>query len=107
MSWATGQQHRFYGRAELEPGRDDPPSGGWLGAWTRRDDWKYLAVLPTEMKAFLERQRYDVEAILRLWEERGWLMKDGRHRARKVTVGDRKERCYALSRAACEHADEL
>ncbi len=105
MSWATGQQHRFYGRAELEPGRDDPPSGGWLGAWARRDDWKYLAVLPTEMKAFLERQRYDTEAILRLWEERGWLMRDGRHRARKVTVGDRKERCYALSRAACEQID--
>lgn len=63
LSWATGQQHRFWGRIEGEPGTDDPPGAGWLGAWSRSASWSYLAVLPTELRGFLERQKYDVEAV--------------------------------------------
>lgn len=102
VSWATSQQHRFYGRMEMDGGREDTPHAGWLGAWTRRDDWKYLAVLPTELRGFFERQKYDADAIVRTWDERGWILRDDRHLARKVTVGDRKERCYAITRAACD-----
>ncbi|MDP2305530.1 MAG: DUF927 domain-containing protein [Pseudomonadota bacterium] len=102
VSWATSQQHRFHGRLEMDPGSEDTPNAGWLGAWTRREDWKYLALLPTELRGFLERQKFDADAIIRTWDERAWLLRDDRHMTRKVTVGDRKERCYAITRAACD-----
>ncbi len=100
LSWATSQQHRFYGRLDGDAGGDTPPQG-WLGAWANRADWRTLAVLPTELRGFLERQKYDVEAVLRTWEERGWLLRDEGHRTRKVTIGGRKERCVVVTRTAC------
>ena len=102
LSWATGQQARFHGRQEHEPGSDDPPSAGWLGAWPCYDHWRYIAVLPTELRGFLAREGHDPEAILRTWADRGWLLRDGAHRTRKITVGKRKERCFVVSREACD-----
>lgn len=106
LSWATSQQARFHGRQELEGGTEDAPSGGWLGAWQCYDGWRYLAVLPTELRGFLSREGYDADAIVRTWLDRGWLLRDGAHRTRKVTVGNRKERCFAIDRAACEQVWE-
>jgi hypothetical protein len=105
LSWATAQQARFHGRLEAEGAEPTAPAAGWLGAWTRGDGWRYLAVLPTELRGFLERQKFDADAVLRTWDDRGWLLRDGRHLTRKVTIGERKERCYALSRDACDAAD--
>ncbi len=102
LSWATAQQHRFYGRLEGEPGSDETPAAGWLGAWSSRPDWRFLAVLPTELRAFLERHKYDAEAVLRTWEQRGWTQREEGHRTKKVTVGGRKERCVVLTRTAVE-----
>jgi hypothetical protein len=105
LSWATSQQGRFHGRLEAEGGDATAPPGGWLGAWTRGEDWKYLAVLPTELRGFLERQKFDVEAVLRTWEDREWLWRDGEHRTRKMMVGERRERCLVLKRETCEGVD--
>ena len=104
LSWATSQQARFHGRLEAEGGDTAAPPAGWLGAWARSDGWPYLAVLPTELRGFLERQKFDADAVLRTWDDRGWLLRDGRHVPRKVTIGERKERCYAISREACDGA---
>lgn len=105
LSWATGQQARFHGRLEAEGTDTSTPVAGWLGAWVRGDSWAYLAVLPHELRAFLERQKFDADAVLRTWDDRGWLLRDGRHTTRRLTVGERRERCYAISRAACDAAD--
>lgn len=102
LSWATSQQHRFWGRIEGEPGADDQPHAGWLGAWARQATWAYLAVLPTELRGFLEKQKYDVEGILRAWDDRGWLTREAGHRTSKATVGQVKERCYVIKRAAAD-----
>ena len=102
LSWATGQQHRFWGRLEGEPGSDDQPSAGWLGAWSRAATWSYLAVLPTELRAFLEKQKYDAEAVLRTWDDRGWLAREAEHRTSKVLVGTVKPRCVVIRRAAAD-----
>lgn len=100
LSWATGQQHRFWGRLEGEPGSDDQPSAGWLGAWSRATTWTYLAILPTELRGFLEKQKYDAEAVLRSWDDRGWLVREAEHRTSKVLVGTVKPRCVVIKRAA-------
>lgn len=102
LSWATGQQHRFWGRLEGETVSDDPPSAGWLGAWARQPTWSYIAVLPTELRAFLEKQKHDAEAVLRSWDDRGWLTREAGHRTSKVAVGQVKERCYVIKRAAAD-----
>ena len=102
LSWATSQQHRFYGRIEHEPGSDQPPPAGWLGAWAQRADWKTLAILPSELKGFLGRQGYDAEAVLRSWRDRSWLLVEEEHQTRKVMVGTRKSRCFVLKREAVE-----
>ena len=102
LSWATGQQHRFWGRLEGDTTESDQPGAGWLGAWSRQPTWTYLAVLPTEMRGFLEKQKYDAEAILRTWDDRGWLVREARHYTSKVTVGQVKERCYVVKRAAAD-----
>ena len=98
LSWAASQQHRFYGRMEFEPGDDPAPSMGWLGAWQQRVDWKTLAILPNELKGFLERQSFEPEPILRSWRDRGWLLGEDEHLTRKVTIGHRKTRCFVLKR---------
>ena len=107
ISWATGQQARFHGRLEAE-GTDSgtAPAAGWLGAWARGENWRYLAVLPTELRAFLERQKFDADAVLRTWADREWLQRDGRHLGRKVTIGERSDRCFAMSREACDLVSE-
>ncbi len=102
LSWATSQQGRFHGRLEGEAGSDQDPAGGWLGAWPATSAWRFLAVLPTELRQLLERLGYDPEAVMRAWDERGWLLREGKHRTKKVTVGGRKERCVVIGRLACD-----
>ena len=102
LSWATSQQRRFWGQLKGAPGDDDAPHAGWLGAWSRQAAWPSLAILPTELKSFLAREKYDAEAVLRAWEDRGWLKRDAEHRTAKVTVGRRKERCIVITRAAID-----
>lgn len=102
LSWATSQQHRFWGRVDGGTTDDDQPSAGWLGAWSRLPTWTYLAVLPTELRGFLEKQKYDAEAVLRAWDDRGWLVREVEHRTSKVTVGAVKPRCYVIKRAAAD-----
>lgn len=98
LSWAASQQHRFYGRIEHEPGSDQAPPAGWLGAWAQKVDWKTLAILPSELKGFLDRQGFDYEAVLRSWRDRSWLLTEEEHLTRKVMVGTRKSRCIVLKR---------
>lgn len=102
LSWATSQQHRFWGRVEGDTTEGDQPGAGWLGAWARQATWAYIAVLPTELRGFLEKQKYDAEAILRAWDDRGWLTRETGHRTSKATVGQVKERCYVIKRAAAD-----
>jgi len=102
LSWAGAQQARFWGQPGSAGNVDDAPAAGWLGAWTNGDSWTQIAFLPTELRGFLSRQGFDAEAVLNTWNDRSWLLTEGRHRSRKVTVAGRKLRCVVVSRAACD-----
>jgi putative DNA primase/helicase len=104
LSWATSQQARFWGRVDSLTTGDEQPPGGWLGTWAGGEHWTQLALLPTELRGFLAREGHDPEAILRTWNDRGWLLDEPPHRTRKVAVAGRKMRCVVLSRAACDAA---
>lgn len=107
LSWATGQQARFWMHPDATGSGREAPSGGWLGAWKGGEDWDQLSILPHEIRTFLTRQGYDTVAILRTWASRGWLFGEssGRH-TRKVTIDGRKPRCFMLTRAACNAVSE-
>ena len=103
LSWATSHQARFFGRQPSSSGYiESIPHAGWLGAWPRDEGWDYLGVLPTELRRLLQGEGYDFEAVVRTWDDRGWLVRDGKHRGRKLKIGGTKERCYAITRAACD-----
>ncbi|MCB9681481.1 MAG: DUF927 domain-containing protein [Alphaproteobacteria bacterium] len=106
LSWAASQQARFWGQPTQEGPGDDAPSGGWLGAWPSGEHWTQLAILPTELRAFLSKQGFDTDAVLRTWTGREWLLVEAPHRTRKVTVDGRKARCVVLTRAACDAVSE-
>lgn len=106
ISWATAHQGRFHQRLEAENSADEDPHAGWLGAWPSIDSWQQIAFLPNELEKYLTEAEYDAEAVLRSWEDRGWLLREGpAHRTKKVKVGHRKARCYVVSRAACDSLD--
>ena len=102
LSWAASHQARFYGRQPASGYLDSIPHAGWLGAWASDASWEHIGVLPTELRRFLEGQGYDFEAVVRTWLDRSWLRRSGKHRARKLTVGGVKERCFVITRAACD-----
>jgi len=102
LSWAASQQARFYGRQPSSGFVDGTPNAGWLGAWASDDRWTHIGVLPHELRRFLEGEGYDFEAVVCTWLDRGWLRRSGKHRGRKLTVGGVKERCYVITRAACD-----
>ena len=119
LSWAVRHQERFFGRAEArddnpepKPGGchsrhiQEPPAAGWLGAWQAGDGWTRLAILSKDLREVLQRQDYDSEAILRTWNDRGWLLTESGRHTRKVTVGLRKGRCVVVTRTACELVED-
>jgi len=102
LSWATGHQARFFGRQPSSGYVESIPHAGWLGAWASDDGWDYVGVLPHELRRVLQGEGYDFEAVVRTWLDRGWLLRDGKHRGRKLKIGGAVERCYAITRAACD-----
>jgi putative DNA primase/helicase len=92
ISWAAQHQARFSGRAN-----DVAPFGGYLGAWQEVTGGRRLAILPHALSEVLEAAGYDVDAVVRTWDDRGWTEREDRHRRVKVQVGGEKTRCVVLN----------
>ena len=56
------------------------PSGGWSGKWPKEDTWAEIAFFPTVLKQVLLDLGYNPEAILCLWNEEGWLVRNDKDR---------------------------
>jgi putative DNA primase/helicase len=108
MSWAWSHEESFYGRHITDRNGDPrPPAGGWSGKWDKGDDWKEIAFLPTTLKDVLHDYGYEPEAIITLWNEQGWLVRntDDRHATKVVHLGSGKTRMYVIERATVEVMD--
>lgn len=102
LSWATANEHRFWERAEVIPGKrgsspdlDTPdrcvkPSGGWFGRWDNSPQWAHLDLFPDPLRHYLNGEGYEAEAVLRTWRDRGWLStgNDRNRTTKKVKFGD-------------------
>jgi len=113
VSWCAANQGRFWGRHETtHGGAPIVPVKGWAGAWTRGEDWDYIALLPTTLREILEPIGYHAEEIIDRWSERGWLLGSVRkQQARNSSVKSKSEvirvhgapmRVYRISRAVVD-----
>jgi len=104
-SWCASNQHRFFGRHLVD--KDGNPKlsiGGWAGKWDpNAEQWEYVAILPDVLHKILKEAGHQPDAILRLWDERGWLVSDkGRHRTKRIRIDGTIARCYCIRRGAFE-----
>lgn len=105
LAWCAGQAHRLYPGFPRDDG-DAHPTLGWIGARIDRVTDGAVALLPTELRGFLEKQGFDVEATLRAWDERGWTRRDGNHRTVKTIVDRDRPRCVVITAVAEEDAEK-
>lgn len=83
----------------------DAPTLGWMGRWSASASdaastgrgISDLAILPDRCDDLLRRHDYSPEAVYAAWHQRGWLVPEGRHRARKVSLAGTRTRAYVLS----------
>jgi putative DNA primase/helicase len=105
MSWAWAHEESFYGRHIIDRNGDPrPPSGGWAGKWDKGEGWHEIAFLPTVLKTVLRECGYEPEAIITLWNEEGWLVRNtnDHHATKVVHLDNGKARMYAVERVTIE-----
>jgi len=105
MSWAVAHQETFDGRGVYDrDGEQRAPVQGWSGRWDKGDTWKEIGFFPGTMDRILTERGYDPKAIVALWKEQGWLVRDddGKHTGKQVRVDGEKTRLITLSRETIE-----
>ena len=73
MGWVVGNPSRFIG-----VGGRQPLDGGWVGAWTRDDEFIYIRRVP--LFTLLREWKYVPEEIVERWRERGVLVLSTKNR---------------------------
>ena len=107
LSWCTANQHRFFGRQQVDSrGSNRPPVQGWAGKWHKRDDWEMISITVLELRSVMDELGHDHNEITQRWAERGWLVKGQtqRHRTRPIRIEGGTFRCYSILRAASDQA---
>jgi len=108
LSWASGHEHEFSGRhIRDQNGQPRIPYSGVAGRWDDSQEWEFIAFYPDRIAAILEEQKFEVEAILRTWRERKWLIidKDRSGFQGCVRIGRNNPRCVVINRKAFTDAD--
>lgn len=107
-SWCAANQTKLYGRHELDlTGGVKTPHTGWAGAWSKDEEWRYVALLGPVLRKVLREFGFDSLEIISRWAERGWLdhpPSNGRSRTRPVRIDGAQTRCYCLLRSAIDTA---
>jgi putative DNA primase/helicase len=99
--WAKANQMRFYGR-QPEP---RTPLNGWAGRWDSGKDWEYIAFLPHFLKPLLTDAGFEPEAVIRTWQDRGWLLVDKTRRQKQVRLDGEPTWTVAIRRSAIEERE--
>lgn len=105
ISWASANEVTFWGRHLWVSDQNDAPrqvpAAGWSGRWDKVG-WEWLGVFPHRLQEVLERGEFDIEATLRTWKDRGWLLTEEKHLSRAQRVQGKLCRLYCLTRKAVE-----
>ena len=88
VSWAHSQRETFWG-GRRSSSSSQAPATGWSGRWDKEDHWEFIAFHPHVLKQLLRDFRFEPEAVLAGWKERGWLdVGKGRGFDKSVRVAD-------------------
>ncbi len=86
--YCVSHQDNFYDKQDSDKHQ---PSRGWLGVW--EDE---CAVIPAVLSDILTKNGYEPKAIIRDWNQKGWLIKDKSGDNPKFTIGKERTRCYVI-----------
>jgi len=114
-AWCVSNTPSFYGRAPMDnnTGRYRQPVRGWAGAWSDKDDWQFIAMLPDTLKNELRSRGHQPAEIIDRWKKRGWLQyrdvtRAGRSSERRYLMGTKVDHgrigCYRITRDAIDAA---
>ena len=95
LSWATAHQAEFWGRARTDRYGARVPGSGWAGYWEPGDGWSFMGFLTHRLEEVLVHGGFEPGAVLRIWRDREWLLRDseGRPRHQVRIYGARKWVC--------------
>jgi hypothetical protein len=78
------------------------PVRGWVGAW-KQGSWIEIAWYPEALERVLQYQGFtNPEEVLSAWQERGWILMDGRHRTRQRALDGERTRLVVIPRDVIE-----
>ena len=70
--WAVQNQDKFYHKFSKDDQKE--PFGGWHGTWNDKDAPQIkISISRNHLRALLEKNNYDPESTIRLWNESGYL----------------------------------
>lgn len=82
-SWASANRNRFK--------KDDFSTAERFGHWDTEGFWKQIIIYPDPLEEFLAKKGYEPQAILKSWDDRGWL-ETSKNRKHKKFI-NRKDLC--------------
>lgn len=105
-SWCSSHREEFFSQ---RPPNAGAPSGGWAGRWdtdgrSRGDNQEFIGIYPHRVKEVLRGLGFEVEPVLRMWRDRGWLRNSpGRgYYYRTRVAGDAPVDLVAILRSAID-----
>ena len=107
MSWAYSNQSAFHERAEtLADGSVRIPPGGMAGIWEYHD-WSSIAFFRHRIDDILATRRFEIEGILRLWRDRGWLQldRDEKRFTKQIRHDGERLRLIVIERSAVDEVE--
>lgn len=110
-AWAVAHSAEFFGRhrSEIRNGEviDLQPARGWAGVW-RRAGWVDIAFEPEALRRILAHQGgFSYSDVVPRWNEREWLIRDGKNLCAKRGVGGDKVRMVCVKIEALRHVGAL
>lgn len=102
--WATAHPERFFGRENVDRSE---PHDGWAGYWPvahKGRPWEFIGFIPQKLERILAEGKFDVEAIMRTWADRDWLVTTTEgstvRRQKKVSLAGNSVWTVAVKRSA-------
>lgn len=100
IGWAKANQGSFWGRQG-----DRIPLHGWAGKWDPGSSWDYIAFVLHRLKELLQQFDFEPEAVIRGWQDRGWLLMDKNRRQKQVRLDSEQTWTIAIRRSAIEELE--
>jgi hypothetical protein len=101
IGWAKANQSSFRGRTQA----DRTPLHGWAGRWDSGSSWEYLAFVVHRLNELLRQFDFEPEAVLRSWQDRGWLLTGKNRRQKQVRLDGEQTWTIAIRRSAIEEME--